>query len=390
MADSQILESFFLIFAGAALLATVALYGRQPLLLAYIAIGCLLGPHGLALVTDADLLSEIAEIGIIFLLFLVGLDLQPHKLRNMVVKSLLTALVTSVAFWAVGFGLMLAFGFDYQQAVVTGVAVTFSSTILGIKLLPTTVLHHRHIGELVVSLLLIQDFIAIIALLFISGYGSSLQDLLSNLGTIAISLPLLAIGAWLSVRFVILPLLKRFDVFHEFIFLLAIGWCLGFASLAAATGLSLAIGAFIAGVALATSPIALYIAESLRPLRDFFLVLFFFSVGAALDMRLMVEVALPTLLLAALLILIKPGAFSALLRWQGEGSATAWEVGFRLGQASEFSLLVSYVALSAGLLGKEAAHVIQGATVLTLVVSSYLVIFRYPSPIATRAELRRD
>ena len=390
MADSQILESFFLIFTGAALLATVALYGRQPLLLAYIAIGCLLGPHGLALVTDADLLSEIAEIGIIFLLFLVGLDLQPHKLRNMVVKSLLTALVTSVAFWAVGFGLMLAFGFDYQQAVVTGVAVTFSSTILGIKLLPTTVLHHRHIGELVVSLLLIQDFIAIIALLFISGYGSSLQDLLSNLGTIAISLPLLAIGAWLSVRFVILPLLKRFDVFHEFIFLLAIGWCLGFASLAAATGLSLAIGAFIAGVALATSPIALYIAESLRPLRDFFLVLFFFSVGAALDMRLMVEVALPTLLLAALLILIKPGAFSALLRWQGEGSATAWEVGFRLGQASEFSLLVSYVALSAGLLGKEAAHVIQGATVLTLVVSSYLVIFRYPSPIATRAELRRD
>ena len=390
MADSQILESFFLIFTGAALLATVALYGRQPLLLAYIAIGCLLGPHGLALVTDADLLSEIAEIGIIFLLFLVGLDLQPHKLRNMVVKSLLTALVTSVAFWAVGFGLMLAFGFDYQQAVVTGVAVTFSSTILGIKLLPTTVLHHRHIGELVVSLLLIQDFIAIIALLFISGYGSSLQDLLSNLGTIAISLPLLAIGAWLGVRFVVLPLLKRFDVFHEFIFLLAIGWCLGFASLAAATGLSLAIGAFIAGVALATSPIALYIAESLRPLRDFFLVLFFFSVGAALDMRLMVEVALPTLLLAALLILIKPGAFSALLRWQGEGSATAWEVGFRLGQASEFSLLVSYVALSAGLLGKEAAHVIQGATVLTLVVSSYLVIFRYPSPIATRAELRRD
>ncbi len=390
MPDPHLLESVFLIFAGAALLATLALFGRQPLLVAYIAIGCLLGPHGLALVTDAVHLSEIAEIGIIFLLFLVGLDLQPSKLHNMVMKSLLTALLSSIAFFAVGFSVMLAFGFEFREAVVTGVAVTFSSTILGIKLLPTTVLHHRHVGEIVVSLLLIQDFIAIVALLFASGYGTSLDSLVSNLGTIAIALPLLSAGAWLAVRFLILPLLKRFDVFHEFTFLLAIGWCLGFASLAEATGLSLAIGAFIAGVALATSPIALYIAESLRPLRDFFLVLFFFTVGAALDVRLLIEVALPTGLLAALLMLIKPGVFSALLRWQGESPATGWEVGYRLGQASEFSLLVSYVAITAGLLGKEAAHVVQGATVLTLVVSSYLVIFRYPSPIAVRAELRRD
>ena len=390
MADPHLLESFFLIFAGAALLATLALFGRQPLLVAYIAIGCLLGPHGLALVTDAAQLSEIAEIGIIFLLFLVGLDLQPAKLRNMVLKSTLTALLSSLAFFGIGFAVMVAFGFGYAEAIVTGVAVTFSSTILGIKLLPTTVLHHRHIGEIVVSLLLIQDFIAIIALLFASGYGNSLQSLLPNLATIAVSLPLLSTAAWLAVRFVILPLLKKFDVFHEFTFLLAIGWCLGFASIAEATGLSLAIGAFIAGVALATSPIALYIAESLRPLRDFFLVLFFFTVGAALDIGLLWEVALPTALLAAALLLAKPGVFAALLRWQGESRADGWEVGYRLGQASEFSLLVSYVAITAGLLGKEAAHVVQGATVLTLVVSSYLVIFRYPSPIATRSELRRD
>ena len=390
MASLHILESLFLIFAGAAVLATLALYGRQPLLLAYIAIGCVLGPYGLALVNDANLLSEIAEIGIIFLLFLVGLDLQPNKLRNLFAKTLLTALLTSAVFFLVGFGLMLAFGFAYTEAVVTGIAVTFSSTILGIKLLPTTVLHHRHIGELVVSLLLIQDFIAIIALLFISGYGDDLAGLLSNLGTIAVSLPLLAGAAWLGVRLGVLPLLKRFDVFHEFTFLLAIGWCLGFASLAALAGLSHAIGALVAGVALATSPIALYIAESLRPLRDFFLVLFFFSVGAALDIGLMLDVALPTALLATALILLKPGAFSTLLRWRGESPANAWEVGFRLGQASEFSLLVSYVAVTAGMLGKEAAHVIQGATVLTLVISSYLVIFRYPSPIAIRAELRKD
>ena len=391
MGNPQIVESFFLIFAGAAVLATLALYGRQPLLLAYIAIGCIFGPHGLALVADAELLAEIAEIGIVFLLFLVGLDLQPGKLKNVAAKSSLVALVSSVVFFALGFGLMAAFGHGWTEAAVAGMAVTFSSTILGIKLLPATVLHHRHIGELVIGLLLIQDLIAIIALLFLSAYGGSLEALLSNVAiAICVALPLLAAAAYLGVRFVLQPLLRKFDVFHEFIFLLAIGWCLGLASLAAMTGLSLAIGAFVAGVSLATSPIAMYIAESLRPLRDFFLVLFFFSVGAAFDLELMLDAALPTLLLAALLVGLKPGIFAALLRWQGENRATAWEVGGRLGQASEFSLLLSYVALSAGLLGEDAAQIIQGATVLTLIASSYLVIFRYPSPIAIRAELRRD
>ena len=390
MLSSHIVESFFLIFTGAAVLATLALYTRQPLLVAYVAIGCLFGPHGLALVADADLLSEIAEIGIIFLLFLVGLDLQPSKLKNMFGESLLTGLATSLVFFSIGFGLMVAFGFTYAEAIITGIAVTFSSTILGVKLLPMTVLHHRHIGEIVVSLLLIQDLLAIIALLFVAGYAEDSSAILSSLGTILVALPSLALAAYLGVRFVMLPLITKFDAFHEFIFLLALGWCLGLASLAAMMGLSLAIGAFVAGVTLATSPIAQYIAESLRPLRDFFLVLFFFSVGAALNLDLVLQVALPTVALAALLIAIKPVVFAKLLSWQGETRDNSWEVGYRLGQASEFSLLLSYVAMTAGLLGEEAGHVVQGATVLTLIVSSYFVIFRYPTPIAINPALRRD
>ncbi len=390
MLSSHIVESFFLIFTGAAVLATLALYTRQPLLVAYVVLGCLFGPYGFALVADAQLLSEIAEFGIIFLLFLVGLDLQPNKLKNMVGESLMTALATSLVFFAIGFGLMIAFGFTYAEATITGIAVTFSSTILGIKLLPTTVLHHRHIGEIVVSLLLIQDLLAIVALLFVAGYAGDLSGTLSSLGTILIALPALALAAYLGVRFIVLPLITKFDAFHEFIFLLALGWCLGFASLAAMTGLSLAIGAFVAGVTLATSPIAQYIAESLRPLRDFFLVLFFFSVGAALNIDLVLQVVWPTVALAALLIAVKPAVFAKLLSWQGETTDNSWEVGYRLGQASEFSLLLSYVAMTAGLLGEAAGHVVQGATVLTLIVSSYFVIFRYPSPIAMNPELRRD
>ena len=390
MLSTGIVESFFLIFTSAAALASIALYTRQPLIVAYIAIGCLLGPHGFALVADPDLLSEIAEIGIIFLLFLVGLDLPPNKLRNMLGESLLTALGTTAIFMLSGYLLMRAFDYSVTESIVTGIAVTFSSTILGIKLLPTTVLHHRHVGEIVVSLLLVQDLIAILALIFLASYSGSVTETLTSLGTVLVALPVVAVGAFLGVRYCILPLIQKFDAFHEYIFLLALGWCLGIASAGHFLGLSFEIGAFLAGVGLATSPIAQYIAESLRPLRDFFLVLFFFSVGAELNVDLLMEVFFPTLLLAIVLIITKPTVFSLLLQWQGESRSTSWEVGCRLGQASEFSLLVSYVAVGAAMLSVEAAHIIQGATVITLVLSSYAVIFRYPSPIAISPRLRRD
>ena len=390
MPHAGIIESFFLIFAGAAVLATAALYTRQPMLIAYIAVGCLLGPYGLSLVSDQALLSEIAEFGIIFLLFLVGLDLQPKKLRNMVGPSLWTALATSIAFFTVGFGVMAGYGFTLTEAAVTGVAAAFSSTILGIKLLPTTALHHRHIGEVVVSLLLIQDLLAIIAIVIINGAGTGDLSIGQALLSVALGLPVTIVVSYLGVRFVLLKLISVWDAFHEYIFLIAIGWCLGIATLAAQLGLSLEVGAFVAGVALATSPIAQYIAESLRPLRDFFLVLFFFSVGASLDIGLVSAHWLPAVLLAVALLVIKPVVFAWILQRQGEKKASSWEVGYRLGQASEFSLLVSYIAVTNQLLGDAAALVLQLATVLTLVASSYLVIFRYPSPIAPDPALRRD
>lgn len=383
-----IVESFFVIFTGAAALAALALYTRQPLIVAYIALGCLVGPHGFALVTDDRILAEIGEIGIIFLLFLVGLDLPPTKLKDMIGESVLTALASTVVFFGIGFGVMTLFGFTLVEAAITGTACVFSSTILGIKLLPTTVLHHRHIGEIVISLLLIQDLIAIVALLVLDGFDAQ-GGMLETTLTVVVALPVVAGAAFVGVRFVVVPLLTRFDVFQEFTFLLAIGWCLGIASLSHTLYLSWEIGAFVAGVSLANSPIAQYITDHLRPLRDFFLVLFFFSVGAAINPTMLLHVWLPTLLLATVLVAAKPPVFWGLLRWQKESSAVSREIGFRLGQASEFSILLIFVA-GTTLLSAEAAHVVQGATVLTLLVSSYLVIFRYPSPIAASAELRRD
>jgi Kef-type K+ transport system membrane component KefB len=155
-------------------------------------------------------------------------------------------------------------------------------------------------------------------------------------------------------------------------------------------GLSAEIGAFVAGISIATSPISQYIAVSLKPLRDFFLILFFFAVGARFDLSMLSAVWLPALSLALLVLLLKPVTYRFLLKGVSEHRSLAWNLGFRLGQASEFSLLIAYIAFDAGLLGVEASLIIQAATIITLLASSYIVVLNYPTPIAISDRLRRD
>lgn len=389
MMQQSLVFSFFLIFTGAAILASIALYTRQPLLVAYIVLGAALGPYGYSCIQDTALLSDISHVGIIFLLFLLGLDMQPSHLVHMLKKATLVAIFSAIIFMAIGYGVGVAFGFTRTEAIIIGVALMFSSTIIGIKLLPTTVLHHKHTGELVVGLLLLQDVIAILVLLFLNS-GDDGTDRLTTFLKTAVALPMIIGAALLFVRFILLPLIQKFDRFHEYIFLVAIGWCLGLAELAHAVGLSAEIGAFIAGVSLATSPIAQYIATSLKPLRDFFLILFFFSIGASFNLGLLGQIIIPALILAALVLVIKPIVFRFLLQSISESNKLAWEVGFRLGQISEFSLLIAYMATSAAMIGQEASHVIQATAILTFLLSTYVVIFNFPSPIAVSDKLRRD
>ncbi|WP_257252624.1 cation:proton antiporter [Endozoicomonas sp. SESOKO3] len=389
MESGSLLFSFFLIFSGAAILATAALFTRQPLLVAYIVLGAFLGPYGMEMVTDTGLLNDIAHVGIIFLLFLLGLDMQPAHLGHLLKKTATVGLISSIIFALTGYGLGLAFGFSQKEAVITGATMMFSSTIIGIKLLPTTVLHHKHTGEILVSLLLLQDLLAILVLLllynFDGGFANSRMDVLMALA----ALPMIIAAAFLAVRYALLPLMARFDRFHEYMFLLAIGWCLGFAELAHALNLSYEIGAFIAGVSIATSPISQYIAINLKPLRDFFLVLFFFSIGASFNLNLFGDVWLPALIMTVICLLLKPATFGILLR-ANEKKSTAWEVGFRLGQTSEFSILIAVLAAGQMLIGEIAAHVVQATAILTLIISSYVVVFNYESPIAVSEKLRRD
>ena len=147
----DLLQLFFFIFSGGAIIASLALLGRQPLLVSYILLGAILGPFGLALVTDVDLISQIGSIGIIFLLFLLGLDMQPQALWKVLRQVTHITLISSALFAIVGYSIASLFGYSIVESIIIGIAMMFSSTIIGIKLLPTTALHHKHSGELMVA-----------------------------------------------------------------------------------------------------------------------------------------------------------------------------------------------------------------------------------------------
>ena len=195
-----------------------------------------------------------------------------------------------------------------------------------------------------ISILLLQDLIAIAILLAIESQGGLTVG--NEYLRMALGVPSVAGLALLAQRYVLTPLFARYDQFQEYIFLVVIGWCLGMAEAGAFLGLSTESGAFIAGVALAASPIANYIAEVLRPLRDFFLVIFFFSIGATYNWHNFGDVLLPSLLLVAFITLSKPWLFRVLLTRADIKPERSKEIGVRLGNISEFSLLISVLALT--------------------------------------------
>ena len=388
---TDVVFTIFLIFTGAAVLATISLFARQTMLIAYILLGLIVGPFGAGLVADTQMIENVSHIGIMFLLFLLGLNLEPQKLLHLFRKTAVITGITS-GFFAAGSGaICYALGLSLLDSAFVGAAMMFSSTIIGLKLLPTTILHHQITGELMISILLLQDLLAIIILILIelqsagaAGTAGAWEILL-----VFLSLPLLGGFALLFQRYVLTPLFARFDQIQEYIFLLVIGWCLGVAELAALLGLSAETGAFIAGVAVASSPIAKFVAEVLKPLRDFFLVIFFFAVGAGYDWHILLDVLVPAVLLTAFVMASKPWLFRVLLRRVGEKPGRAHEVGVRLANVSEFSLLIAVLALAGGVISENASYIIQTTTLFTFIISSYWIVMFYPSPMAVSDELRQ-
>lgn len=384
----NIIFELVLIFAGAAILATLFLYLKQPIILAYIALGVLIGPSGLGLINNPHHIEQLSHVGIILLLFLIGLNLRPDRMVGLFGKISVLTLVTSVIFLSVTMLAAIAMGFSLLHSLVIGAALMFSSTIVGLKLIPTTTLHHKHRGEMMVSVLLLQDILAILIILLITGGQENNIPLTVSL--LLLKLVVLTVISFFVVKYIITALYIKFDTIREHTFLMSLGWGLMVAGAAEYTGLSFEMGAFVAGVSIATLPIALVIAEELKPLRDFFLILFFFSIGAQFDLLVMKDVILPGIVIALLIIIVKPVIYKWGFNISGEKEYVSKELGIRLGQASEFSLLVAYSALVSGLIDQRSTYLIQTVVILTFVLSTYWVMNKYPTPISSEASQRRD
>jgi Kef-type K+ transport system membrane component KefB len=177
--SGSLLYVIFIIFSGAAVLSTFSLFTRQSMLVSYIFLGVLIGPYCLGFINDAEVVMQVGEVGIMFLLFLLGLHLQPSSLVKLLKKVTRISIASSILFLIIGYSVSRAFGFGNAESIVIGAAMMFSSTIIGLKLLPTTILHHHHTGEMMIGILLMQDILAIIVLLGINGAkdGFLLKDI---------------------------------------------------------------------------------------------------------------------------------------------------------------------------------------------------------------------
>ncbi len=384
----HVIFQFAVIFAGAALFATLFLYLKQPIILAYIVLGIFVGPKGLGLINDAEQIEQLSHVGIILLLFLLGLNFQPSKLVGLLGRLGLVTLATCFIFMLLGLAAALALGYPIIDSLIIGAALMFSSTIVSMKLIPTTQLHHHHIGEVMISVLLLQDVIAILLILLVT--EGSMDNIAVSVALLFLKLIVLCLLSFLIVRLVITKLFIKFDVIKEHTFILALGWGLFVAGAAKLLGLSFEMGAFIAGVSLATVPNALVIAEEFKPLRDFFLILFFFSIGAKFDLVISQQLIIPGLIITTLLMVAKPVIFNWGFKAIGEKPNYSAELGIRLGQASEFSLLIAFSAMASGLIEERSSYLIQLIVVLTFVASTYWVVNRYPTPISYKSGQRKD
>jgi len=268
-----------LIIIACAILSWVALLLRQPIIIAYLAGGLLFGSSGLGLIHDTTLLNGISDLGITLLLFLAGIVLHPRRLNELFRQTILLTLINSFVAILICGGFSMLWGFSPADSLLIGLPLIFSSTILVLKLIPTTALHHKRMGAYCIAILIAQDIIAIALLILIGSRGGTAATWI----LLPIKGILLIAAAFAFEQIILRRIMARCDRFHETLQLLAFAWCLVLALLAKHIGLSHEIGAFIAGIALARSPFAFFLSEQLKPFRDFFLVFFFFVLGTQFE-----------------------------------------------------------------------------------------------------------
>ncbi len=372
--DQSIFLQLSMVLAVAAGVSIVMRLLRQPLIVGYILSGVLVGPTLLNLIHDYHAFESFSEIGIALLLFIVGLGLNIGGIRATGKPVMLVFLTNLVVLTLVGLGVGKLFGLTTMEGLLAGLGLLFSSTIVIIKALNDKREQNRLYGQIAVGVILVEDIVATIALLFVAAAGASGGGSLSSqLIELAGYGMLLAAGLVFVGMFVLPHLAKFFAKSQELLFTFAIAWAFGVGALFDLSGFSLEVGALFAGVTLASLPYAQEISTRLKPLRDFFLVLFFISLGEQLDLGNITSALLPALVFSAVAITLKPLASMVSMGLLGYTKQTGFKAAIHLSQISEFSVILVVLAASKGLVGQHLIDIMTLTALITIAVSTYLM-----------------
>jgi len=346
---------------------------KQPLIVGYILTGILVGPSLFNIIQDKHAFESFSEIGIALLLFIIGLELSVSVIRKLGKPVFLTAGAILLSVGSVGFMVSTAFNFTSNEALLVGLAMFFSSTIIIAKVLSDKKEITRLNGQIAIGVILLDDIVATFALLFVAANasGSALTPL--DIGLLLLKgVVVIAVLAFVSVK--ILPKVsKAVAKSQELLFLFALAWGFGVATAVNLVGFSIEIGALFAGVALAHLPYAGQIGARLKPLRDFFVILFFISLGEYLQLSNLAEAIIPAIIFSAIVLVLKPLVVMLSLGLLGYTRRTSFKTGINLSQISEFSIILIVLAFSSGMVSSHVATVVTLVALITITVSTYLM-----------------
>jgi Kef-type K+ transport system membrane component KefB len=376
-------DNTFYEIAGLILLAAgvgyLGLLLRQPLVVAFIAVGILAGPDVIGLARSHDYIEVLSQISIAVLLFLVGLKLDFGLVRNLGPVAVATGL-GQVSFTAVfGFLICLGLGLDWLTSVYVAVALTFSSTIIIVKLLSDkreiTALH----GKIALGFLIVQDIVVVLAMVTLSalgvgaaGEGSFLDVALVLAGSLGMLVFTVAFATWAAN-----PLLTGVARSPELMVIFAVGWAAGLAALGDWLGFGKELGGLLAGVSLASTPFRDAIGSRLSSLRDFLLLFFFIALGAGLDLSTLGDQIGPAVVLALFVLIGNPVIVMAIMGYMGYRKRTGFLAGLTVAQISEFSLIFMAMGVTIGHVADESMGLVTLVGLVTIALSVYMITYSH-------------
>ena len=364
-----------LIIVITVLIAGIMKLLKQPLIIGYILAGIIVSPYFLNIVKSTDTISVFAQIGVAFLLFIVGLSLSPRVIREVGKVSLITGIGQITFTSLIGFFISkFLLGFSTIVSLYIAMGLAFSSTIIIMKLLSDKNDLETLYGKISIGFLLVQDVFVIILLMIISAFSGKLDKISLTFGTVFFGI--LAIGLFILIVIYILPRLSKFFAkSQEFLFLFSIGWGLGLAALFHYIGFSMEIGALIAGITLSISPYHYEISSKMRPLRDFFIILFFILLGSQMVFGNIGQLIIPAIILSLFVLIGNPLIVMTLMGLLGYKKRTGFQAGLTVAQISEFSLILIALGVSVGHLTNEILSLVTIVGLITISGSTYLILY---------------